>query len=100
MPRLAALFHKPFVTSELLERVADMIRIGHRTGRFGILHDVQCQPMSPQRRWECDYVDRRADERAEDTTLLGARSLEGLNLRIDAGAKQLVDAGPMPAMAT
>jgi predicted aspartyl protease len=35
-----------------------------------------------------------------DTTLLGARSLEGLNLRVDARAKQLVDAGPMPAMAT
>ena len=35
-----------------------------------------------------------------DTTLLGARSLEGLNLRVDSRAKQLVDAGPMPAMAT
>ena len=37
---------------------------------------------------------------ADDTTLLGARSLEGLNLRVDSRAKQLVDAGPMPAMAT
>src|SRR4051812_25335815 len=35
-----------------------------------------------------------------DTILLGARSLEGLNLRVDPRAKQLVDAGPMPAMAT
>ena len=32
-----------------------------------------------------------------DLTLLGARSLEGLNLRVDPRAKQLVDAGPAPA---
>ena len=32
-----------------------------------------------------------------DLTLLGARSLEGLNLRVDPVAKRLVDAGPMPA---
>jgi hypothetical protein len=31
--------------------------------------------------------------------LLGARSLEGLNLRIDPVAKRLVDAGPMPLAA-
>jgi predicted aspartyl protease len=31
-----------------------------------------------------------------DLILLGARSLEGLNLRIDPVARQLVDAGPMP----
>jgi predicted aspartyl protease len=31
-----------------------------------------------------------------DLTLLGARSLEGLNLRVDPVTKQLVDAGPMP----
>lgn len=37
---------------------------------------------------------------AGDTTLLGARSLEGLNLRVDAREKRLVEAGPMPAMAT
>lgn len=35
-----------------------------------------------------------------DMTLLGARSLEGLNLRIDPVLKQLVDAGPAPAAAT
>ena len=32
-----------------------------------------------------------------DLILLGARSLEGLNLRIDPVAKMLVDAGPAPA---
>jgi predicted aspartyl protease len=32
-----------------------------------------------------------------DMILLGARSLEGLNLRIDARSKQLVDAGPIVA---
>ena len=32
-----------------------------------------------------------------DLTLLGARSLEGLNLRVDARQKTLVAAGPMPA---
>jgi predicted aspartyl protease len=31
-----------------------------------------------------------------DLVLLGARSLEGLNLRVDPIAKRLVDAGPMP----
>ena len=34
-----------------------------------------------------------------DLTLLGARSLEGLNLRVELGTKQLVDAGPAPAAA-
>ena len=32
--------------------------------------------------------------------LLGARSLEGLNLRVDARAKRLVDAGPIVAAVT
>lgn len=32
-----------------------------------------------------------------DMTLLGARSLEGLNFRIEPVAKRLVDAGPAPA---
>lgn len=32
-----------------------------------------------------------------DMVLLGARSLEGLNLRVDPVAKILVDAGPAPA---
>jgi predicted aspartyl protease len=35
-----------------------------------------------------------------DLVLLGARSLEGLNLRIDPVAKILVDAGPAPAAAS
>jgi len=34
-----------------------------------------------------------------DLVLLGARSLEGLNLRVDPVRKQLVDAGPAPAAA-
>lgn len=34
-----------------------------------------------------------------DLTLLGARSLEGLNLRVDSYAKRLIDAGPAPAAA-
>jgi predicted aspartyl protease len=32
-----------------------------------------------------------------DLVLLGSRSLEGLNLRVDPVTKQLVDAGPAPA---
>jgi predicted aspartyl protease len=35
-----------------------------------------------------------------DLTLLGARSLEGLNLRVDPVTKRLIDAGPAPAAAT
>ena len=35
----------------------------------------------------------------DDLVLLGARSLEGLNLRIDPVAKILIDAGPAPAAA-
>jgi len=31
--------------------------------------------------------------------LLGSRSLEGLNLRVDPVRKQLIDAGPAPAAA-
>ncbi len=34
-----------------------------------------------------------------DMTLLGARSLEGLNVTIDPVSKRLVDAGPAPAAA-
>src|SRR5512138_991836 len=34
-----------------------------------------------------------------DLVLLGARSLEGLNLRVDPATKRLVDAGPAPAAA-
>ena len=34
-----------------------------------------------------------------DLTLLGARSLEGLNLRVEPTSKRLVDAGPAPAAA-
>lgn len=35
-----------------------------------------------------------------DLVLLGARSLEGLNLRIDPVSRRLVDAGPAPAATT
>ena len=34
-----------------------------------------------------------------DLVLLGARSLEGLNLRVELATKRLVDAGPAPAAA-
>jgi predicted aspartyl protease len=34
---------------------------------------------------------------ATDMVLLGARSLEGLNLRVDPVSRKLVDAGPVPA---
>lgn len=34
---------------------------------------------------------------AGDQSLLGARSLEGLNLRVEPTTRQLVDAGPAPA---
>ena len=34
-----------------------------------------------------------------DLVLLGSRSLEGLNLRVDPVRKQLIDAGPAPAAA-
>ena len=34
-----------------------------------------------------------------DLTLLGARTLEGLNVRVDPVTRQLVDAGPAPAAA-
>jgi predicted aspartyl protease len=34
-----------------------------------------------------------------DLVLLGARSIEGLNFRVDPRAKQLIDAGPAPAAA-
>lgn len=36
---------------------------------------------------------------AGDMVLLGAHGLEGLNLRVDLGRKELVPAGPMPAAA-
>jgi predicted aspartyl protease len=35
-----------------------------------------------------------------DLSLLGARTLEGLNLTIDARRKKLITAGPLPAAAT
>ena len=35
-----------------------------------------------------------------DLVLLGSRTLEGLNLRVDPVTKQLLDAGPAPAAAT
>ena len=38
-----------------------------------------------------------ADDR--DMVLLGAHGLEGLNLRLDAGRKELIPAGPLPVAA-
>lgn len=37
---------------------------------------------------------------SRDPVLLGAHSLEGLNLRVDPVRRQLIDAGPLPAAAT
>ncbi len=42
-------------------------------------------------------VDEVVFAEESDFALLGVRSLEGLNLRIDVVKKQLVDAGPVPA---
>lgn len=42
-------------------------------------------------------VDEVVFGEAHDLVLLGARSLEGLNLRIEPSTKRLVDAGPAPA---
>jgi predicted aspartyl protease len=42
-------------------------------------------------------VDEVVFGQAGDLVLLGARSLEGLNLRVDPVSRQLVDAGPAPA---
>ena len=44
-------------------------------------------------------VDEVVFGEAGDLMILGSRSLEGLNLRIDPVHKQLVDAGPAPAVA-
>jgi predicted aspartyl protease len=42
-------------------------------------------------------VDEVVFGQAGDLILLGARSLEGLNLRVDPVSRQLIDAGPAPA---
>jgi len=42
-------------------------------------------------------VDQIVFGEADDMVLLGARTLEGLNLCVDPVRKRLVDAGPMPA---
>src|ERR1041384_1692063 len=42
-------------------------------------------------------VDEVVFGQAGDLALLGARSLEGLNLRVDPANKKLVAAGPLPA---
>jgi len=44
-------------------------------------------------------VDEVVFGEAGDLELLGARSLEGLNLRVEPATKRLVDAGPAPAAA-
>ena len=44
-------------------------------------------------------VDEVVFGEARDLVLLGARSLEGLNLRVEPATKRLVDAGPAPAAA-
>lgn len=53
--------------------------------------------------WVCVYladtstVDEVVFGQPGDLVLLGSRSLEGLNLRIDPVSKRLIDAGPAPA---
>jgi hypothetical protein len=42
-------------------------------------------------------IDEVVFAEAGDLALLGARTLEGLNLRVDATRKKLVTAGPVPA---
>ena len=42
-------------------------------------------------------VDVEIENPANPGTLLGARTLEGLNFRIEPVARQLVEAGPAPA---
>lgn len=44
-------------------------------------------------------VDEVVFGEANDLALLGARSLEGLNLRVELATRELVDAGPAPAAA-
>ena len=44
-------------------------------------------------------VDHLVFGERDDLTLLGARTLEGLNLRVDPILRRLVDAGPAPAAA-
>ena len=45
-------------------------------------------------------VDEFLAHEAKGTKIIGAHSLEGLNLRIDPVNKQLIDAGPAPAAVT
>ena len=44
-----------------------------------------------------ETIDEVVFGQPSDMVLLGARSLEGLNLRVDPASKTLVDAGPAPA---
>lgn len=44
-----------------------------------------------------ETIDEVVFAEAGDMILLGARSLEGLNLRVDSRSKQLLDAGPIVA---
>jgi len=44
-----------------------------------------------------ETVDEVVFGESRDLVLLGSRSLEGLNLRVDPLAKRLIDAGPAPA---
>jgi hypothetical protein len=47
--------------------------------------------------WGVATADDVVFAEADDLVLLGARSLEGLNLRIDPREKRLVGAGPIAA---
>jgi predicted aspartyl protease len=49
-------------------------------------------------RWETSFtIDEIVFAEEGDLLLLGARTLEGLNLRVDSSRKSLVAAGPLPA---
>ena len=68
-------------------RQADGTALARSTG-FAIVHAA-----------ETKTVDEIVFGEPGDLVLLGARSLEGLNVRVEPVTKQLVDAGPAPAAA-
>lgn len=68
-------------------RQADGTVLGRSTG-YVIVHVVGTET-----------IDEVVFGEPGDLVLLGARSLEGLNLRVEPATKRLVDAGPAPAAA-
>lgn len=68
-------------------RQADGTALARHTG-FAVVHAAGTRS-----------VDEIVFGEADDLVLLGARSLEGLNVRVEPVTKRLVDAGPAPAAA-